>query len=175
MPAIPERTPIGDVFTGSLLKADASFLLAPAPLPDAETIKSGELIVRYGVRYLGKPHRAIVPGLVALDYGDMLTDEDAWTFILTRSNLHPRADVLGYDNEGRDEMILVKQLDLALPFQVLVYEDTAAAAPLAEVEAYIGPPDEQTATRIREYLPRFNDLNEWRAQRSADGEAHGKS
>ena len=67
------------------------------------------MIVRYGVRFLGKPHLSVVPGLVAIDYGEMLIGEEAWIFLTKRSNLYPRAEVFGYRNDGHDDMITVKK------------------------------------------------------------------
>src|SRR5688572_2653366 len=101
---LPERSPVSDEFSGVLIEIDGQQLLAPE-LPDDEVpfLLGGTLLIRYGLRYLEKPHLSIVPGLLALDYGDMLTGEEAWDFIQKRSNLHPRADVFGYRNDGVDD------------------------------------------------------------------------
>ncbi len=168
MPNIPEREPIGDIFDGVLLRAGAAHVLALASSPEAETVASGTLTLRYAIRYLGKPHLSIVPGLLALDYGDMLTGEEAWTFLLRRSNLHPRADVVGYRNDGHDDMIAVKWLDLAQPVEALVYADASATQPIASVEALIAPADAAIAPRIRQYLPCFPSLEDWQANHSYD-------
>lgn len=121
--------------------------------------------MRCAVEYLGKPHLAIVPGLVALDYGDILTGEAAWDFLLRRSNLHPRADVIGYRTDGADDMTLVKLLDLARPIQVWVYPDAAAVKPLARALALIAGPDavDTVSPRLLAYLPRFASLTDWQA------------
>ncbi|MBZ0293075.1 MAG: hypothetical protein K8L99_10975 [Anaerolineae bacterium] len=161
---IPERQPIADSFHGYALKhQDGTPFLAREVL--AETIlASGTLIVRYAIQYLGKPHWSIVPGLIALDYGDMLTGEDAWEFLLNRSNLHPRADVLGYRNDGEDEMITVKRLDLAQPVQVLVYADAQATIPCAQPAAVITA-ENDLPPHLLEYLPRYSTLAEWETAR----------
>jgi hypothetical protein len=80
MPAIPERQPIADPFTGMVLRLDQTHLLARTPQPGTEVVASGDLVVRYGIQYLDKPHLAIVPGLVALDYGEIITGDEAWDF-----------------------------------------------------------------------------------------------
>jgi hypothetical protein len=159
--AIPERQPIGDVFSGVVLQIGERQALALAAQAGAQVVASGNLIVRYAVRYLGKPHLSIVPGLVALDYGDMLTGEDAWSFLLKRSVLHPRADVLGYRNDGVDEMVVVKQLDLAEPVDVYVYPDATATVPSAHPTALIAPADAEVAPRLLEYLPRYATVEDW--------------
>ncbi len=161
MPVIPERQPIVDLFSGVVLRTGDSHLLAVEPAPPAEVAASGSLVIRYAVPYLGKPHLAIVPGLIALDYGDMLTGEEAWDWLLNRSNLHPRADVLGYRSDGADDMIVVKLLDLAEPIQVLVYRNTADPLPLARVEALIARQTDRLAPRLLQYLPRYDSLEDW--------------
>jgi hypothetical protein len=102
-----------------------------------------------------------VPGLVALDYGHMLTGEDAWNFLLKRSVVFPRADVLGYRNDGADDMIVVKQLDLAEPIDVYVYPGATATIPVAHPTSLIAPADAQVAPRLLEYLPRYDTIDDW--------------
>lgn len=163
MPSIPDRDPITDHFTGILAQIDNHLILSLESLPATTVVASGELTVRYGIRYLGKPHLSIVPGLVALDYGDMLTGEKAWDFLLKKSNLHPRADVIGYRNDGEDEMIVVKNLDLALPVDVLIYSDDTATKPIASANALIASPDVDTIpARVYDYLPHYDTLDDWR-------------
>ncbi len=159
--AIPERQPIGDSFSGVVLQIGERQALALTAHSGAQVIARGNLIIRYAIRYLGKPHLSIVPGLVALDYGDMLTGEDAWNFLLKRSVVFPRADVLGYRNDGVDDMIVVKQLDLAEPVDVYVYTDAIATIPSAHPTALIAPADAQVAPRLLEYLPRYDTLEDW--------------
>lgn len=164
---IPERDPVSDIIVGSLVRFNKAHLLALEPPDGAQIIASGELIIRYAVRYIDRPHLSIVPGLVALDYGDILTGEAAWEFVLKKSNLHPRADVVGYRNDGHDEMIVVKKLDLAAPMEVLVYTDTHATVPTARVSALIATQHAvQTANvsaRLLEHLPRFDSIDDWQA------------
>jgi hypothetical protein len=168
MVRIPQRQPIGDAFTGCVLTCDGVHLLAESPLPGADVLATGAFMVRYGARYLGKPHLSVVPGIIALDYGDMLTGEDAWTFLYKRSNLHPRADVVGYRNDGTDEMINVKYLDLALAPEVLVYADADAAVPLARPVALIAADPAAVPARLLENLPRFTSLEDWRLHQASE-------
>jgi hypothetical protein len=161
MPAIPERQPIADPFTGMVLRLDQTHLLARTPQPGTEVVASGDLVVRYGIQYLDKPHLAIVPGLVALDYGEIITGDEAWDFLLHRSNLHPRADVVGYRNDGADEMIVVKLLDPVAPVHVLIYSDTKAVQPVARVSALIAEDTAGIAPRLLDYLPHFESLEAW--------------
>lgn len=167
MPAVPERNPIGDHFAGVVLEVAGKTLLALQPLAETTVLHSGDFVIRYGVRYLGKPHLALVPGILALDYGDMLTGEEAWDFLLKKSNLYPRADVVGYRNDGADEMLAVKWLDLALPLATLVYADAKAIKPLAQPVALIAADTTGIAPRILEHLPLYASLTDWLASPEA--------
>lgn len=164
MAAIPQREPISDPFTGVVSEVDGKHFLSQAPLEGANVLHTGAMIVRYGVRLLGKPHLSLVPGLLALDYGEMLTGEAMWEFILKKSNLYPRADVVGYRNDGSDDMIQIKWLDLALPVEPLVFSDASAIKPRAYPLALIAPPDVQLPPRILEYLPHFDSLTAWQGR-----------
>lgn len=162
-PVIPPREPLADAISGLWYRIDGQHLLATYALPNQIPVQQGDFCVRYGIRLLGKAHLAIVPGLVALDYGDMLTGEDAWRFLLRGSNLHPRADVIGYRSDGKDDMIVLKTLDLAEPPVALLYTDDTATAALCMLNALLVP-DHTLATvpqRLLTYLPRYPSLDAW--------------
>jgi hypothetical protein len=163
MTAIPDRQPIVDHFQGFALQIADQQVLALGQLPDSQILASGDLVIRYGIEYLGKPQYTIVPGLVALDYGDMLTGEEAWDFLHRRSNLFPRADVLGYRNDGVDDMIVVKLLDLAQPVRVLVYSDEAMTKPLAQPTALIAGNTSSIPPRLLDFLPQYHSIEELQA------------
>lgn len=163
---IPQRQPISDSFSGVLILVETAtqswgFLSLEAPTGIAH--RTGDFIIRYGVRYLGKPHLSIVPGLVASDYGDMMVGEIAWEFIYKKGFTFPRADVLGFRNDGMDEMITMKYLDVAIPPQVLVFADANATTPLMPIVGLITPLDtiKTFPPRLVEYLPRFDNLEDW--------------
>lgn len=160
---IPPRQPIEDVFDGAVVGIGGLHALTPRALAPQNPILAGNLIVRYAVRFLGKPHLSIVPGLVALDYGDLLVGEEAWDFILNKSNLYPRGEIYGYRNDGKDEMMYIKNLDLVQPIEVLVYAKAADALPAARPIALIAPDDFVAAMppRLLRYLPRFNSVADW--------------
>lgn len=115
-------------------------------------------MIRYGVRYLEKHFLALVPGLVALERGELFTGEAALDFVVRRSNLYPRAEVYGYRSDGVDEMKTVKWLDVAEPLMVLVYTDAAATTPVAEIDGLVGPRDSFPA-RMVAALPRYDSLD----------------
>jgi hypothetical protein len=163
---IPERLPIGDALEGVVIDVESAHALALEAVPGAHVVYNGQMVARYGIRYLGKPHLSVVPYLIAIDYGDILNGEAAWEFLTRRSNLYPRAEVFGFRSDGRDEMIVVKLLDLALPIDVLLYADHRATTPIARPSALLASADAAAAlpSRLLMYLPRYDTLKEWRQQ-----------
>ncbi|PJF41502.1 MAG: hypothetical protein D6737_15800 [Chloroflexi bacterium] len=161
--SLPTPEPPGDSFTGFVLQLDDVQILALEHLSGSAVIARGDFIVRYAIHYAGPAHLSIVPGLVVMDYGETMTGDEAWHFLLKGSNLYPRAEVIGYRSDGKEDMPFVKQLDLALPVEVFVYADDAATTPLANPTALIAPEEADVAPRIREYLPSFTTLAEWQA------------
>jgi hypothetical protein len=165
MPTIPDRAPHTDPFRGVVLRVGDDDLLAAAPSAGVDVIAEGELVLRYGVRYLGKAWLAIVPGLVAIDYGTFITGEDALDFLLHRSNLYPRAEVFGYRADGVDEQMFVRQLDIALGLQPLVYADLSATQAVASPIAFIG--DAAAAPpRVSAHLPTYPTLDDWQQSKT---------
>ncbi len=160
---IPDRDPIGEPFNGALLLVDGAHLLSAEAIPGVNTVAAGIFVIRYGVRFLEKHHRSIVPGLLALDYGDIMTGERAWELIYKRGNRYPRADVIGYTDIGEDEMLPLKVLDIDVPPQALVYVDADATIPLAKLTALIAPDDAALPPHLNEVVPRFTSLDAWRA------------
>jgi hypothetical protein len=158
---IPDREPIGDAFSGIISRIDNHHILSISPLTSADPIAEGDFVIRYGVIYLGKPHHSIVPDLVVVDYGDMLVGEDAWNFLTKQSNLYPRADVLGYRNDGRDEMLVVKQLDLVVPFDVFAYTSDKDRTPIAKLTALIAPENDTYPERLLKHLPCYDTIADW--------------
>jgi hypothetical protein len=163
--AIPPREPIADVFNGVLLEAEGQHLLAEQVVPGAAVIASGPLIIRYGARFLGKLHISIVPGLIALDYGAFLTGEEAWSFLTEKSNRFPRSEVIGYRNDGVDDMVTIKTLDMVPPPMVLAYDSASATKPLASVDALIAPENlpADIPPRLATSVPRYSTLADWQA------------
>lgn len=161
-PAIPERQPVCDLFPGAAVQSGERQALT-YDAGGAEILCAGPCVVRYGVRFLGKPHLSIVPGLMALDYGEMLAGEAAWDFLIHHSNRYPRAEVFGFRNDGRDEIMRVSALDLALPPHALVYANAQASTPIARPTALIVPAAEAATlpARLTGALVRFDTLEDW--------------
>lgn len=164
-PRIPPRQPIGDWYHGVVNQVQSHTLLAPRALPDAAVLHEGQVMLRYGVQYAQKP-LSIVPGLIAADYGTMYNGENAWHFLLHRSNLYPRADVIGYRSDGEDDMVTVKSLDLMRPLDVLAYVDDQATKPLAVIQAVIADPPDDLPQRLRDYATIFPTFAAWQEAHS---------
>ena len=162
--AIPEQSPIGDSSTGSIIQIGEAQALTAVESSTVQVIATGTFIIRYGLRFLGKLNISIVPGLVVLDRGEMMTGEEAWDFLLKHSNLYPRSEVVGYKNDGADDMVMIRTLDMAVPAEVLVYADTQATKPIAKPTALIAPDTSSLSERLLSYLPRYASLADWQAE-----------
>jgi len=162
--AIPERQPIGDAFTGSVIQVGDAHLLSSSIETASNTVAAGEFIIRYGIRFLGKLHLSIVPGLLVLDYGEILTGEEAWEFLHKQSNRYPRSEVVGYRNDGTDDMALIRTLDLAVPPAVLIYDSPTALRPIATPTALISATVDSISPRLLTYLPHYPTLADWQAE-----------
>ena len=161
---IPEQKPIGDSFTGTIIQFGEAQALTTLDLQDAQIISSGTFVIRYGLRFLGKPHISIVPGIVVFDRGEMMTGEEAWDFLQKHSNLYPRSEVMGYMNDGMEEMMLIRNLDMALPPEVLAYAHTTSVKPLAKPTALISPDTTGLSERLLSHLPLYASLADWQAE-----------
>ena len=161
---IPEQNPIGDSFTGSIIQIDDAQTLMTIESSEAQVLATGTFIVRYGLRFLGKLHISIVPGLIVLDRGEMMTGEEAWDFLLKHSNLFPRSEVVGYKNDGTDDMVLIRTLDMAVPPEVLVYTAADSVKPIAKPTALIAPDTNGLSERLLSYLPHYASLADWQAE-----------
>lgn len=153
-PNIPARRAAGDTVTAALSLLEGYSVLSPAPLAGLVPTHQGQLFVRYALEYLGKPQYCIAPELVTLDYGDGMAGDEAFEFLLRKSNLYPRGDVFGWRNDGVDEMVVIKKLDLAQPVRLLVYADAASTLPLAEAVALIGTSFDGFPPRLLDYAKR---------------------
>lgn len=158
---IPQRAPIGDAIQGYIIQIGAEQALVIGAAVQAEVIATGNFVVRYGLRFLGKLHVSIVPGLVVMDYGDMLVGEEAWTFLMTRSNAYPRSEVVGYRNDGEEEIVFIRSLDMAVPPEVLIYDDENATKPLAKPVALIASDTTHLPERLLKSLPVYPSIIEW--------------
>ena len=156
-----QRLPISERVSGFVTRVGADVLLSATALAGGEVIASGELFVRYGITYLGKPQLSIVPDLVVADYGELLIGEAAWTFLMERGHLYPRADVCGFRNDGQDDMLVLKQLEFDHPYDVFVYRQVEGQQPLAKLSALITPETSAYPERLRKHLPSYASVSEW--------------
>lgn len=152
------------MFIGKVIQVGSVSILATAALAEGEVVAEGAFVIRYGVRYLGKLHVSIVPGLVVMDYGDMLTGEEAWNFLISRSNLYPRSEVVGYRNDGSDDMVFIRSLDMAVTPEVLVFPDDKSTKPLYHPMALIASETDAIPERLLKYLSRYPTLSAWQAE-----------
>lgn len=158
MRRIPPRVFVSDTVTGHLWRGTAKNCLSLAPLEGAQ---AGTFNLRYGVVLLGRSYLSIVPDLIALDYGEALNGEAALDFLLNKSNLYPRADVFGYRDDGVDDMLAVKTLDLMHPLRVWAYASEKDTHPIAQVHALIAPTSDDLPARLAGTLPVYPTFEAW--------------
>lgn len=157
------RQPIAEQVAGVVTRIGDGALLSSRKLSAGEEVAQGDLILRYGITYLGKPQLSIVPDLVVADYGELLQGEAAWEFLMERGHLYPRADVCGRRSDGQDDMVAVKQLDLDYPCDVFVYSDIMESKPLARVSALIAADRAKFPGRLVRHVAVYASLDQWRA------------
>ena len=157
-----ERQPISDQVEGFVSNIGGRALLSASQLDEGESLARGELTIRYGITYVGKPHLSIVPDLVVADYGELLIGEEAWQFLMRSAHLYPRADVCGFRSDGADDMTAVKLLDFEYPYDVFVYRATQYDQPLAKLDGLIAADGAAYPVRLLRHLPRFKSLSAWR-------------
>ena len=164
---LPRQT-VEDPFHGHVLRLASVTLLSTLADSAAETLASGPLLLRYGLVCLETPHLCLVPELVVMEYGELLSGEAAWDFLLHHSNLHPRAEVLGHRDDGMEDQLRVSRLDLAQTPRVLVWpaESAGDATPLARPRAVIADKPDSLPGRLRQFLPLYPSLTDWRHEHS---------
>ena len=160
---MPERQPISERVSAVVTRVDGRSLLSSGSLEAGEVLAQGDLILRYGITYLGKPQLSIVPDLVVADYGEMLVGESMWQFLMKSAHLYPRADAFGLGKDGVEEMVVLKQLDFDYPYDVFAYHKESDRQPFTRLSALIVPDKTKLPQRLLAQLPRFVSLNAWRA------------
>ena len=158
---MPERQPISDRISAFVTRLDNASLLSPAELEAGEVLAQGDLTLRYGITYLGKPQLSIVPDLVVADYGEILVGEAMWQFLMNSAHRYPRADACGLDRHGGEEMVALKQLDFDYPFDVFVYDRDSSRKPLARLSALVASDQTLFPQRLLAHLPRFDSVDAW--------------
>jgi len=160
---MPERQPISERVAAIVMRVDERALLSHKRLEVGEIMAQGDLTLRFGITYLGKPQLSIVPDLVVADYGEMLVGEAMWEFLMKSAHLYPRADACGFSQDGNEDMVLLKQLDFDHPYDVFVYLKDIDRKPLARLSALIASDRRHFPGRLLAHLPSFDSLDAWRA------------
>ncbi len=160
----PPRQPVQDIVEGVVLRAHDRLFLTKTPLPAAEVIAEGLIAVRYGIVYLGRAYHAIMPELVALDTGGGYAGEEAWDFLMNKSNLFPRADVIGIRDDGEEDMVTVKSLDLMYPLRVFAFFPADEPTNLGQLTAWLGAVPQDLPARLTQALDIYPDLASWEAR-----------
>ena len=163
-----QRQAVSDHLEGSVTRLDGVALLTTLTPVPGELLASGPLLLRYGIVCLETPQLCIVPELVVLEYGEQLSGEEAWDFLLHHSNLHPRAEAHGFRDDGIEDQLRVSRLDLAQAPRVLVWrhDDAADSRPCACPQVLISNDPVALPPRLRQYLPCYSSFIDWRNDRA---------
>ncbi|MCE2489288.1 MAG: hypothetical protein J4G17_04855 [Anaerolineae bacterium] len=161
--SLPRKT-VEDRFNGQILRVAGVTLLSDRTLSGGDSLASGPFLLRYGLVCLETPQRCIVPELVVMEYGEQLSGEAAWDFLLNHSNLHPRAEVLGRRDDGLEDQLRVSRLDLAQPPRVLVWPwpPDSDSLPLASPLAAVAAAPDTLPDRVRQFLPVYTSTADLR-------------
>ena len=90
------------------------------------------------------------------DHGEMLSGETAWAFLMQSSHLFPRSDVLGFRNDGDDEMLALKHLDFDSPYDVFAYRQPSDHHPFVKLTALVTIDRAQFPERLYRHLRCFD-------------------
>jgi hypothetical protein len=136
---IPSPEYISDFVDGAVYQLpDYAALVVgdvPPSLAAEKPIISGTLTVRYGLTLLVPPGTVMIPGLFAAEKGGMLVGREAWDFLDSNFAMHPRADVVGIDIDGKPVQALVREIDFGVPIKVFVYNNRSPDTTIPAAEA----------------------------------------
>ncbi|GAB1422548.1 hypothetical protein MASR2M15_27820 [Anaerolineales bacterium] len=170
MTQIPPRKAIEEYVDAKLYQIEDQVLLSSILYDEYKPIYAGSIILRFGIPLRGKAHLSIIPEIVALEYGAFFTGFDAWEFIYNSSNLHPRADVVGHLNDGSDDMIPLKHLELEGPVHVLAYAKDKEWRPISQIDAYIVHQPDEFPPLVMHYAKGYTSLEAWKLDQGMKNE-----
>ncbi len=162
-PRIPQPQYLHESLIGALYQLPSGVLLvtgnAPPTLASFTPTNTGTLIFRYGISYLIPPLDALVPGLFVSERGVALVGREAWDYMLTHCQIHPRADVIGFRTNSGDSQVFLRELDWGRPPRVLAYTTPESRMPIAEPQAvFVGEASPPLPEMLLKYLPAVTDL-----------------
>ncbi len=97
-------------------------LLLLNPNPDEETADS--LYLRYAFVLLG-PEEYIFPAFILDDWGHEMRSLDIYEWVRENADHFPRAEIFGYEADGRETQCFVRGLELAVKLPCYVYLNAA--------------------------------------------------
>lgn len=134
-------------------EGDSGLILSLPPIyppPQADLVCQGEVVLRYGIELLHSPH-CIIPAYFESENGAIRKGRAAWDFIWAKSQLYPRADVIGWRSDGQPLALLLKDLDLSEAVSIWAYADPHTPQPLGRIHRLDCLPE----TPLPELLARY--------------------
>jgi hypothetical protein len=151
---MPPPEYINEPVDGTLVEYEGKpALLIRIDFPGAPVIARGPFVVRYAVSMLFPPTQAVVPGLFLAERGGLLLGREAWNYLQTRFQMHPRADIVGLFLDGSRAEVRLKDLDFGTAVRVFAYRTPADTIPISEIRTLIAPNTEGLPELLLRYLP----------------------
>ncbi len=134
----PDLKPITHHIHGKLLR-DAgnngrAALLLLNPYPEQKTADS--LYLRYAFVLLG-PEEYIFPAFILDDWGQEIRSLDVYNWVWENADHFPRAEIFGYEADGRETQCFARGLELMVKLPCYVYQnatdEVTAGVPVGEI------------------------------------------
>ncbi len=111
----------GKLFRDEGENGRASLLLLN-PNPAGKT--AGSLYLRYAFVLLG-PEEYIFPAFILDDWGREMRSLDIYEWVRENADHFPRAEIFGYETDGRETQCFVRGLELVVKLPCYVYQNAA--------------------------------------------------
>src|SRR5215831_4035653 len=160
--SIPAPELIGESVEGAVYELSGNNILVFGAVPESLAGRAplirGTLTVSYGLPLLTPPTEAIIPGLFVAEKGGILVGREAWDYIQSNFQIHPRADVVGKRPDGSDIQVFVREIDFGRDVRVFVFSAPEVTKAVAEVTGLIAEAS-AVPDLLGKYLPRNRDLD----------------
>ncbi len=127
------------IVDGSVWRHDRVVLALGDAEIEADMLAQGQIVVRYAIPLLARPHLAIVPSLFVSERGAIIKSWKAWRFVYENFQLYPRAEIMGLQTNGDDAQVFLRELDFGAEPRVLAYTAVEQRYPLAQIDRLIKP------------------------------------
>ena len=108
---------------GKLLTEDATTALWLADdVEPVNGIAPDQQYLRYALTIRGS-ESLVFPALILDDYGNRVRKLKLYEWLRTQGDYHPRSEVFGYEQSGKETQHFVRELEIYFKYPVFVYPD----------------------------------------------------